>query len=292
MFPYAGQPDIYRAVLKDVHLLRNLRNEIKDLAYSFLGGRAQNFEHLFEATASAAYYGLTTLRGGPTLGEEYTDIIPLTTSFAFPSFPQKMVLVAGQVLGPLLYNHLREHAHPRAPHPRPLLNAVTMVWNRFLGLVKGSGLMQLERFHLMLFFLFGAYLQLSYRAAGVRYLFLRKLSQERAGYQTLGVLMLIQFVLGGFLAAKLYLKERLKPPREERGEGLQIIAAAEDEEDPNASCGLCFCARTNPTVTECGHLFCWQCIGLCLTNKPECPMCRQPCALSSLVRLNNYRKSH
>lgn len=291
MFRYAGQPDIYRAVLKDVHLLRKLRNETKDLAYSILGGRAQDLEHLFEAFSSAIYYSLTTLQGGPTLGEEYTDILPVTHSLGFPSLSQKIVLVACQVLGPLLYTHLRENSHPRAAHPHPLLNVPIALWNRFLALVKGNAWMQLERVHLMLFFLFGAYLQLSYRLAGVRYLFLRKLAQPRPGYQILGVLMLLQLGVSSCLAAKHYLAERQKKLRDERKEGgLEIISAEEDEEDPNANCGLCFCPRTFPTVTDCGHLFCWDCIGQCLTNKPECPMCRQPCLASSLVRLNNYRK--
>jgi len=290
MFPYAGQADIYRAVLKDVQLLRSLRNEIKDLAYSILGGRAQALDHLFEASASAAYYSLSTLRGGPTLGEEYTDIMPLNSSFGCLSGSQKIALVACQVLGPLIYNHLRDHTQLRPPQPNPVLNAATTLWNNLLGLVKGSALMQLERVHLMLFFLFGTYLQLSYRAAGVRYIFLRKLSQARPGYQILGVLMFIQFGIGAMLAVKHHLARQRPLIRDEGDEGLEIIAA-EEEEDSNASCGLCFCSRTSPTVTECGHLFCWQCIGLCLTNKPECPMCRQPCALSSLVRLNNYKKA-
>jgi len=191
----------------------------------------------------------------------------------------------------IAYLWLRDHAHTRAPNPGRWFAGLTALWNRFLGFVKGASLMQLERFHLMLFFLFGSYLQFSHRLAGVRYLFLRKLSQERPGYQVLGVLMLFQFVLGSVLAVKHYISERRKSARPEGKEGeIQIIASDEDEEDPNANCGLCFCPRSFPTVTECGHLFCWHCICECLTNKPECPMCRQPCAVSALVRLNNYRK--
>lgn len=37
------------------------------------------------------------------------------------------------------------------------------------------------------------------------------------------------------------------------------------EEDEN--CSICLDAIENPTLTSCGHIFCYDCLKLCLSNK-------------------------
>jgi peroxin-10 len=39
-------------------------------------------------------------------------------------------------------------------------------------------------------------------------------------------------------------------------------------------CTLCLEELKDPSVTTCGHVFCWTCIGEWLTERPECPLCR------------------
>jgi len=58
----------------------------------------------------------------------------------------------------------------------------------------------------------------------------------------------------------------------------QAVGAADEEEDKEegegaeveAQCTLCLCPRTQTSVTECGHLFCWECLVDCLTSKVGC----------------------
>lgn len=40
-------------------------------------------------------------------------------------------------------------------------------------------------------------------------------------------------------------------------------------------CTLCLEPMKDPSVTTCGHCFCWTCIGDWVREKPECPLCRQ-----------------
>ena len=40
-------------------------------------------------------------------------------------------------------------------------------------------------------------------------------------------------------------------------------------------CTLCLEALKDPSVTTCGHVFCWSCITDWIREKPECPLCRQ-----------------
>lgn len=39
-------------------------------------------------------------------------------------------------------------------------------------------------------------------------------------------------------------------------------------------CTLCLEAFKDPSVTTCGHVFCWSCIQDWVKEKPECPLCR------------------
>lgn len=40
-------------------------------------------------------------------------------------------------------------------------------------------------------------------------------------------------------------------------------------------CTLCLEPMKDPSVTTCGHVFCWTCILDWIDEKPECPLCRQ-----------------
>ncbi|KAF2196324.1 hypothetical protein GQ43DRAFT_445227 [Delitschia confertaspora ATCC 74209] len=50
-------------------------------------------------------------------------------------------------------------------------------------------------------------------------------------------------------------------------------------------CTLCLEEMKDPSVTTCGHMFCWTCISDWAREKPECPLCRQSCFVQHILPL-------
>lgn len=44
--------------------------------------------------------------------------------------------------------------------------------------------------------------------------------------------------------------------------------------EDDTSCSICMDTLDNPTLTACGHLFCYDCLKMCLSEKNKCPMCK------------------
>jgi len=53
----------------------------------------------------------------------------------------------------------------------------------------------------------------------------------------------------------------------------------------NRKCTLCLEEMRDPSVTTCGHVFCWTCISDWAREKPECPLCRQSCLVQHILPL-------
>ena len=54
-----------------------------------------------------------------------------------------------------------------------------------------------------------------------------------------------------------------------------ILSQMRDKKiDENEKCAICLDELENPTLTACGHLFCYDCLKMCLGDKKKCPMCK------------------
>lgn len=172
---------------------------------------------------------------------------------------------------------------------------------------------------LSIFYFSGSYFHLSKLIFGLRYIFPKKLLQEqqqgRGRYEVLGVLLAMQMVVQGWLHARNTLllsswssdkadtpiKNINSRPRFEAmalgslpagdGEG----KARYDLGDPDVmgwiagphgrKCTLCLELMKDPSVTTCGHTFCWRCIQDWVREKTECPLCRQHVAGAHVLPL-------
>ena len=69
----------------------------------------------------------------------------------------------------------------------------------------------------------------------------------------------------------------------------KILSQMKNQEiDEEEKCAICLDNIDNPTLTSCGHLFCYDCLTLCLNNKKLCPMCKTD--LTGKEILTTYKK--
>ncbi|KAL4930715.1 ubiquitin-protein ligase peroxin 10 [Aspergillus undulatus] len=169
------------------------------------------------------------------------------------------------------------------------------------------------------FYFTGSYYHLSKRFWGLRYVFTKKLeeNEQRVGYEVLGVLLVLQIAVQSILHAKKVSDGLQQEDRDVQAESsefhgndtlvrsiehptsLPVLPASSARydlsEDPNAipwipdgqqrKCTLCLEAFKDPSVTTCGHVFCWTCVCDWVREKPECPLCRQEVLASKILPL-------
>ncbi|KAL4881395.1 Pex12 amino terminal region-domain-containing protein [Aspergillus karnatakaensis] len=170
------------------------------------------------------------------------------------------------------------------------------------------------------FYFTGSYYHLSKRFWGLRYVFTKKLeeNEQRVGYEVLGILLVLQIAVQSILHVKKINEDIQQEERNEQAESVGTIGKDETlvrsiehpsslpllpassarydlSEDPDAipwiptgqqrKCTLCLESFKDPSVTTCGHVFCWTCVCDWVREKPECPLCRQEVLASKVLPL-------
>ena len=370
-YPFAASPDIIRSHQKDAYFSGVLLDQLSTLLRKFYGAR---FSHTYASETRVLgellYLGLTTLIGNRTLGEEYTDIVQVESETGrLPALGRRAGYILGCILGPYLLgrilpklrrrvrakleanlkaygrqmaraqHHAKESGSSK-PISRPLgMRVQNYILQNLDTITSPSPIYALS---LATFYFSGSYYHLSKRIWGLRYIFTRHVpdSDNRAGYEVLGVLLVLQMAVQGYL----HLHNTVTSSTAAVGGGhptgtsALVGGGAEVSLDPNAysannallfdaatthpttppsdlqkwthtpaadkpryelgdedimgwigggnrKCTLCLEEMKDPSVTTCGHVFCWTCISDWAREKPECPLCRQSCLVQHILPL-------
>ena len=314
-YPYASSPDIIRSHQKDIHQTNVLQNQLTSLLRHFYGSRfTHTYDTAIHTFSELLYLGLTTLIGNRTLGEEYTDIHQVEASTGrLPTVGRRARYILGAVLVPYALGKglPRLRTRLRAVLERRLakgekgtkMHKVQAYLLQNLGTFTATA--PVYAITLAAFYFSGSYYHLSKRVFGLRYIFPRKLApgEQRDGYEVLGVLLVMQMIVQSYL----HVKDAMSSSLEEGQEGGQARLDPADIQNrlaisthtPRLSeetarydlsdestmgwlqpaqqrkCTLCLEPMKDPSVTTCGHMFCWTCITNWIHERPECPLCRQ-----------------
>ena len=364
-YPFASSPDILRVHQKDAYMSAQLSSEASNILRSLLGAR---FAHKYAGATSSLsellYLSLTTLLGNRTLGEEYCDVIQVSsasTGLPLPDLIQRLSYITSVTLTPWALSHtlpalrrrLRAKMEQSTARQRSRLKASDQP-SRSLRLQEYAlrhldtltSLSPIYAVSLIAFYFTGSYYHISKRLTSLRYIFTKRLgpNEHREGYEVLGVLLVLQVLVQSVL----HMRETLltstvvepgttaptaavvgpgielplsvtgsdptaAPPPKVLPPGLSantntpvssepryelsdmstlafIGASAESESEKvqQRKCTLCLDPYKDPSVTTCGHVFCWECVMDWVREKPECPLCRQSISPQKVLPLRGY----
>lgn len=358
-YPFAAAPDIIRAHQKDAYFTGHLTNTLTDLHRRLRGARATHaLGPELRTAASLLYLALTTLPGNRTLGEEYCDLVQLEGDAGrLPSVRRRAAYIAGSIVLPYLVSRvlpsIRQHIrtllqrrldtlhrrHADAGGKPHTAGREARLWEytlRNLGALTATAPLQAAT--LAVFYFSGTYYELTKRVLALRYVFTRAVpdTPDRAGYEVLGVLLVVQFAVQGYLHVRSNLLPSPDVARERAafetsgvnvsldhdhsyaanndllmnaGQGMSStkIDIATTTHTPvakvpkyelsndkvmgfikgaqNRKCTLCLEELKDPAATQCGHVFCWECIGDWIREKPECPLCRRDAMVQHILPL-------
>ncbi|KAK2871884.1 hypothetical protein FQN49_002738 [Arthroderma sp. PD_2] len=341
-FPWATSPDIIRAHEKDSYMTSTLSTQAQSIIRTLRGTRfAHTHSDTIKHATEVLYLSLTTLIGNRTLGEEYCDVVQLEDdSLQLPALGRRAGYIVSSILVPsilqkllpTLRRKLRAKLERSIARKQARLNAdskdgrvkeggFSLRFQSYIleNLNSITSLSPIFALNLAAFYFSGAYYHISKRLWGLRYVFTKRIgdSEERIGYEVLGVLLVLQIVVQAVVHAKELIESTQKEgkgstqPSGEAAKGtfksismpetMPLLGPEEARYDmateqdalalswipagPQRKCTLCLDPFKDPSVSTCGHVFCWICIRDWVQEKPECPLCRQETLASKILPL-------
>ncbi|CCD66656.1 Peroxisome biogenesis factor 10 [Caenorhabditis elegans] len=305
--------EIVRSQRRDEEYIEDITERLSRVSKELLGQRTwiRWFPYL-KSIASTLYYTSTVVLGNQTLGEEYVHLFESNgLERTVPSIPSRISFVLLHSAFPLISNYLIQKAESTLTHPstesflgipiRKNQKARQSFLDVFFWL-RTKLFPQLQRAHIALFYITGAYYSIARRFTGIRFLSASAHSDIPAlkVYRFLGYITLIQLAVSIGISLYSFLEQekfnnKLKKEKKENNGGSDRNLDENSLFHPTFQCSICL-ENKNPSALFCGHLFCWTCIqehavaatSSASTSSARCPQCRlefQPRDVTPLLNL-------
>ena len=321
----AGAPELVRSNQKDRFYTSYVQSLTSNLSQQLLPFRHWlRWERELQLLAELLYYGLTTVWGNQTLGEEYCNTVQVGPAkmhkqggerrHLAPGIVRRTLAILLQLFVPYTLEKALECLY-RKIQLQSLPTELSAREYRMLEMLVGFAedtLSTFNQLHLTLFYIQGVFYNIGKRVAGIRYLMVtygsnRSLEARPSSYRVLGWLIVCRVALKLVsLAWRLWrqrrtLRTHVGPAITEYEDcanesGLMFTLATDSSHsDHSASaqshpvkCPLCLETCRSLTATLCGHLFCWYCVAEWVTERSECPVCRARVEYQQLVCLQHF----
>ena len=319
----AGAPELVRSNQKDRFYAEHIHGLLSDITRQLLPLRWWlNWQRELQLAAEIAYYGLTTVLGNQTLGEEYCNTVQVGSpgrndkKYVVPGTIRRGAAIVLQILGPYLvekgfeavYQKIRDRdlgQWIQSEHDYEVLEKYAGYIEEFLNVC--------SRLHLALFYINGLFYHLGKRLTGIRYVMIRyglakgqdQYAPQLNTYRILGLLILLQVAIKLYSLVSVCVKRRWNHVNSTPSDGddtthnvrtklglrivLESATVPKVTSQSNFKCPLCLEQCKVQTATPCGHIFCWSCIAEWCSDKAECPICRATSHPQQLVCLQYFQ---